>query len=131
MHESKKVNERDPNLIFGIKMAWINGKAVFEEVEEEEIGEYVQIRPRVKKDTWKMFKGFVHIKDLQLKDALTDAIRLWLFDESYIEFECQYCFTELDKIYYTKHESGDHKHYCSMKCLERDEKRNEKTDEKE
>lgn len=60
-------------------MGWLGGKAVYEEREiEEDTEKYVRIRVYVEYDIWRIFKGAIQINGVDMKDALTDAMKLYL-----------------------------------------------------
>ncbi len=79
--------------------------------------EYSQIKSFVNKDVYNIFKGVVQLNNKTIKEALTDAMRDWIFKSSSVNIECNYCYSRLGYIYYTKYNEGDLKYYCSIKCL--------------
>lgn len=60
-------------------MGWLAGKAVYEEREiEEDVEKCVRIRVYVEDNVWRIFKGAAQINGIDVKEALTDAMKLYL-----------------------------------------------------
>jgi hypothetical protein len=81
----------------------------------EQSKNYVQIKPRVDKEIWKLFKAAVQIHGYDLAGTLTDALKLWL--EYFFVNKCESCGKKIYKCRIIIGNDGKYMHYCSLKCF--------------
>lgn len=97
-------------------MAWLSDKTSNEKSSDEKDKRYVQIKPRVEGEIWDIFKGVAQMNNIPLKNALSEALKLWVSEFSITSYECKYCGNYIKYNYIAKFMNGKVEYYCSVRC---------------
>jgi len=81
------------------------------------VDDYIKTRVEIKKKIWRVFKGIVSMKGMNVSDALTEAIVIWLEDIESVKHVCCICDNIVDDDCFRRIINNNVIYYCSIECI--------------